>query len=177
MRYGYYNSVFSRFNDPGISRFRSIRNTRVDNTREKMNTCGRVTREEVIDRQVDLNLKFMSSFEEKRSLFSRVSFDVISSEFNTALLEILMLNPDEISVDVTIDESVSIHFKKGIWSIDFDLFFEQGEEGEEVEAAVRLFTNSEDVHSFSDHACKALSFLKNKFTIKDGLSSRSLARA
>ena len=130
-----------------------------------------IEEQNTIDRWIDLNLKFNTSFEQKKYLFPNASPSIIENDFKKSLEIILSLFPEKISIGVSDDECVYIYFEKGNKSVYFDLFFEPEQE---TEASVIVFENKVSNLSFIDYLDNSINILKKEFVTEDELSFQTL---
>ncbi|MDR2814714.1 MAG: hypothetical protein LBB79_08705 [Prevotellaceae bacterium] len=137
-----------------------------DKNEDKIYTCNFIEQQEIIDRWVDLNLKFKKSFAEKNHLFPNVSPEVIYNDFRKSLAHIFSLSPKNISVGISDDECAYIYFEKEGRSAYFDLFFEPEQP---TEAAIAVFENKASTLSFTDYLDNSIIKIRNEFTAENEL--------
>jgi hypothetical protein len=159
------NNAVQEYYDSSLPK--TITNSWEDKSINKLNTCSFVEQQNYFDRWIPLYQSFENSFNQKRSIFSNISSDIIFDAFKNSLGKILSLLPEIISVGISDDEFAYIYFEKNNRSVYFDMFFEPEQP---TEVAVTIFENKKSKLSFTDYLDNSINILKNEFVKENELS-------
>ncbi|GHV33064.1 hypothetical protein FACS1894177_09490 [Bacteroidia bacterium] len=148
--------VVAEYYDPQLPK-KMIFNTWDSKSMAKADTFAFLHQEEFTNTWIQLYQAFEQSFKEKESLFAKISFDKIISDFSLSLNQILLLSPNVVTVGVSNDECIYIYSEFGNKSVFFDLFFD---ENEQTEALLNISENKKSICSYSNEIDSTISKLK-----------------